>query len=165
MSRTKTVVIGSTSFHIARFDAFRQLALLGDLQKEVLPAAGSMLTAVFSQPQQADGAVAAQDEEAMVQALRELSARLGGDALRKWADLLIDPELVSFELPGREPQKLTVAQRGMAFEDFSQILELMFHILKHNFAGPLAQWAGRFGPAREKLANLSASLNQPSSES
>ncbi|EHK65301.1 phage tail assembly chaperone [Achromobacter arsenitoxydans] len=160
MSRNLKVLIGTTTFHITRFDAFRQLELLGDLQKEVLPAAGALLSAVFS----ADGAQE-RDEQAMRLALQDLSARLGGAAMKAWSEKLIDAELVSFELAGRDPQKLTAAHRGLAFEDFSQILELLFHILKHNFAGPFVQWAGRFGPVREKLATLSGSLIPPSSES
>lgn len=161
MSRTLSVPIGATIFHIGKFDAFRQLELMGDLQKEVLPAAGSLLAAVFS----ADPAAAGRDEQALRQALQDLSSRLGGAALKKWTEALIDQELVSFELPGRDPQKLTIAHRALAFEDFSQILELLFHILRHNFAGPFVQWAGRFGPVREKLATLSGSLTPTSSES
>lgn len=162
MSAVKEVVIGTTVFRLSRFDPFRQLKLLGDLQKDVLPAAGSMLTAVFS----GDGAAdQPRDETAMLHAFRELSAKLGGDALAAWADRLIDPELVSFELAGREPQKLTTAHRGLAFADYSEILELLFHLLAHNFAGPLARWAGRFGPARAKLASLSGGSTQASNES
>ncbi|CAB3637409.1 hypothetical protein CEY09_14900 [Achromobacter marplatensis] len=161
MSAVKEVAIGSTVFRISRFDPFRQLKLLGDLQKEALPAAGSMLTAVFG----GDGAAGERDEKAMLQAFRELSARLGGDALASWAERLIDPELVSFELAGREPQKLTSAHRGLAFADYAEILELLFHILEHNFAGPLVRWAGRFGPARAKLASLSGGSTQASNES
>ncbi len=161
MSATKQVVIGTTIFRISKFSAFEQLQLLGDLQKEVLPAAGSMLTAVFG----GEGEAQARDEQAMLQAFRDLSAKLGGDALMKWSGRLIHPELVTFELDGRGPQKLTEAHKAMAFGDFSEILELLFHILQHNFAGPLARWAGRFGPAREKLANLSAGLTRPSNES
>jgi len=161
MSASKEVTIGTTVFRISRFDPFRQLKLLGDLQKEVLPAAGSMLAAVFG----GEGEAQAKDEQAMLQAFRDLSVRLGGDALAGWADRLIDSELVTFELAGRDPQKLTPAHRGVAFSDFSEILELLYHILEHNFAGPLARWAGRFGPARAKLANLSGGLTQASNES
>lgn len=161
MSAIKEVTIGTTIFRISRFDPFRQLKLLGDLQKEVLPAAGSMMAAVFG----GEGEAQAKDEQAMLQAFRDLSARLGGDALAAWADRLIDAELVTFELAGRDPQKLTAAHRGMAFSDFSEILELLFHVLEHNFAGPLVHWAGRFGPARETLAKLSAGSNQASNES
>ncbi|MGH8816863.1 MAG: phage tail assembly chaperone [Achromobacter pestifer] len=156
MGAIKEVVIGSTVFRISRFDPFRQLKLLGDLQKEVLPAAGSMLTAVLG----ADAVAQQRDEQAMLYAFRELSAKLGGDALAGWAERLIDAELVSFELSGREPQKLTAAHRGLAFIDYAEILELLFHILEHNFAGPLARWAGRFGPARAKLASPSDDSTQ-----
>jgi len=161
MSRVVSLVIGPTTFHIARFDAFRQLTILGDLQKEILPSAGSMLSAVLTE----EGVARERDESAIVDAMRNLSSRIGGDSLEQWAAVLIDPDLVSFELPGREPQKLSKANRAMAFEDFSQVLELMFHILKHNFAGPLARWVGHFGPAQEKLAILSAGSTRPSNES
>ncbi|MGE8565475.1 MAG: phage tail assembly chaperone [Achromobacter sp.] len=161
MSAVKEVTIGTTTFRISRFDPFRQLKLLGDLQKEVLPAAGSMLSSVFN----VEGASEGRDESAMLNAFRELSAKLGGDALGGWAERLIDPELVSFELAGREPQKLTSAHRGLAFADYAEILELLFHILEHNFAGPLARWAGHFGPARAKLASLSGGSTQASKES
>ena len=161
MSATKEVTIGTTIFRISRFDPFRQLKLLGDLQKEVLPAAGSMMAAVFG----GEGEAQAKDEQAMLQAFRDLSTRLGGDALAAWAERLIDPELVTFELAGRDPQKLTAAHRGMAFSDFAEILELLYHVLEHNFAGPLVRWAGRFGPAREKLASLSGGSTQASNES
>ncbi|MCZ8393452.1 hypothetical protein O9556_24670 [Achromobacter xylosoxidans] len=138
-----------------------QLKLLGDLQKEILPAAGSLFGAVEG-GQASDGSAGAgeatlRDEQAVMQALRHLSSRLGGDELQKWFGLLVGPDNVSFELEGREPQKLTDAHRGLAFQDFSEILELMYHVLMHNFAGPLARWASRFGLARGKLGSLSAS--------
>lgn len=161
MSAVKQITLGTTIFRISRFDPFRQLKLLGDLQKEVLPAAGSLLASVLG----GDGGGQARDEAAMMTAFRDLSAKLGGDALANWAERLIDPELVSVELDGREPQKLTSAHRGLAFADYAEILELLFHILEHNFAGPLARWAGRFGPARAKLASLSAASPQASNES
>ncbi|WP_238866508.1 phage tail assembly chaperone [Achromobacter xylosoxidans] len=169
MSRTLSVPIGTTTFHILKFDASTQLKLLGDLQKEILPAAGSLFGAVVG-GQTGDGSAGAgeaiqRDEQAVMQALRHLSSRLGGDELQKWFGLLVGPDNVSFELEGREPQKLTEAHRGLAFQDFSEILELMYHVLMHNFAGPLARWASRFGLARGKLGNLSASSAPTLSES
>ena len=172
MSRTTSKMIGSTTFHVAKFDAFTQLKLLGDLQKEILPAAGALLGAVLGGDTAGEGAgegaaKAAQkrDEQAIVDALRQLSTRLGGDDLHKWCGVLITAENVTFELEGRDPQKLTEAHRGLAFADFSEVLELMYLVLMHNFSGPLVRWAGRFGPAREKLASLSGSLIPPSNES
>lgn len=158
MSRTKPFQIGTTTFHVTKFDALTQLKLLGDLQKEVIPSAGALFGAVISEPGEA------RDEQAVMDALRQLSGRLGGDDLKKWFGMLVTPENVSFELDGREPQPLTDAHRGLAFQDFAEILELMYHVLMHNFSGPLVRWAGRFGPAREKLANLSGSLIPPSNE-
>jgi hypothetical protein len=162
MSRTKSVQIGTTTFHVTKFDALTQLKLLGDLQKEIVPSAGALFGAVVGE---AGETRETRDEQAIMDALRQLSGRLGGDELKKWFDVLVTAENVSFELEGREPQTLTEAHRGLAFQDYSEILELMFHVLTHNFSGPLVRWAGRFGPAREKLANLSGSLIPGSNES
>ena len=80
MSRTLSVPIGTTTFHILKFDAFTQLKLLGDLQKEILPAAGSLFGAVVdgqaSDCSAGAGEATLRDEQAVMQALRHLSSRL-----------------------------------------------------------------------------------------
>src|SRR5690606_15242080 len=121
MSKPYEVTVGRTTFYIRRFDAFAALELFGDLQRDILPAAGGALAAVFG-PE--DGA---KDEQAMLQAFRELSTTLDGKTLQAWADRLIDPDLVAYERDGAEPAKLDKRGREAAFEDFTEILELMFH--------------------------------------
>lgn len=153
MARHHEVKIGETIFRITRFDPFTALALFGDLQRDVLPAVGGLLAAVFAG---GPGQEASErDERAAIEAFRELSQQLGGQKLTAWADRLIDEDLVSFEIPGREPAKLSKANRGMAFQDFADILELLFHIVRFNFADPLVRWAGHIGPVRELLAKRS----------
>ncbi|GAB1578672.1 phage tail assembly chaperone [Bordetella petrii] len=159
MSKPYEVTIGRTTYYIRRFDAFSALELFGDLQRDILPAAGGALAAVFG-PE--DGA---KDEQAMLQAFRELSTTLDGKTLKAWADRLIDPDLVAYERDGAEPAKLDKRGREAAFEDFTEILELMFHIIKWNCEGPLARWLDRFGEVRAKMESLSASLGKTSSAS
>ena len=96
MSRTLSVPIGTTTFHILKFDASTQLKLLGDLQKEILPAAGSLFGAVVggqaNEGSPGAGEATPRDEQAVMQALRHLSSRLGGDELQKWFGLLVGPD-------------------------------------------------------------------------
>lgn len=155
-----TVEIGEVTFRIRPFDAFKQLRMFGDLQKEVLPSVGGVMNVALASK--------ADDEKtdaSAIQAFRALSSNFSGDQLEKWAKLLIDPEYVSFEVQGEEPRKLTKLYYGEAFADFSMVLELMFHIGKANFADPLTRWAGLSGLARKLRDRLSVNSDQTSKAS
>lgn len=153
MSRTTEVTIGETVFFIRQFDAFTQLRLFGDLQKEILPALGGVINVI------ADKSADGEKVDAMaIDAMRNLSERLGGAALEKWARLLLDGEYVAYQMTGeRQSNKLDKVALATAFTDFSQVLELMYHVGKVNFADPLARWAGLSGLARRMMAPLSGS--------
>lgn len=151
--RKQTVVeIGSKEFRITQFDPFRQLKLFADLQKEVLPAVGGVLNVAFSKTGDEKA-----DDQAGIAALRELSAKFDGTQVLRWADLLIDQEYVAVSIDGADPVKLTKIAREDVFEDFSEVLELLYHIGKVNFAAPLARWASLSGLAQKLTAKLSAS--------
>ncbi|MBB2918334.1 phage tail assembly chaperone [Cupriavidus alkaliphilus] len=170
MERLK-VTIGETAFYIARFDPFTALRMFGDLQKEILPAVGHLLQAAFGdegggkqgQPVDKEALDAAADA-GLVEALRELSEKLNGAALEAWANRLLDPECVAVSINGRDA-KLDKATRSMAFRDAGDILELMFHIIRFNFADFLLRWVGRSGPAQKLLARLSDGSETTSSKS
>ena len=148
----KTVVIQGVSFDIRPFDAFRQLRLFGDLQKEVLPAVGGVLNVAL-----AGKGTSQVDEAAVINAFRDLCMRFDGATLEHWANLLLDQNYVTVTLPGRrEPEKLDLVARGQALADFSAVLELMYHVGKVNFADPLTRWAALSGLARKLTATLSA---------
>ncbi|CAP41321.1 phage tail assembly chaperone [Bordetella petrii] len=159
MARPHEITIGDTKFYIQRFDAFEALEIFGDLQRDILPAAGGALAAAFGAEN------GPRDEQAMIQALRELSTTLDGKTLKAWADRLIVPDLVAYELPDAQPAKLDKRGRELAFQDFTEILELMFHVIKWNCEGPLGRWLDRFGAARAQMASLSASFAKTSSAS
>lgn len=154
------VQIDGVTFRIRPFDAFRQLRLFGDLQKEILPAVGGVMNVAF--------ATDVSDEKtdaAAIQAFRALSGNFSGDQLEKWAKILLDAEHISFETDGGEPKKLTKNTYDEAFSDFSLVLELMYHVGKVNFADPLARWAGLSGLARKLQDRLSASSGPTSKTS
>ena len=170
MERLK-VTIGETDFYIARFDPFTALRMFGDLQKEVLPSVGHLIQAAFGgQAEDRSGkaidqpAVDAVADAGLVDALRELSEKLSGASLEAWANRLLDPECISATINGRDV-KLTKDMRLMAFRDAGDILELMFHIIRHNYADFLVRWAGRSGPAQKLLAKLSDDSGKTSSKS
>lgn len=156
----KTVTIQDVEFHIRPFDAFRQLRLFGDLQKEVLPSVGGVLNVALS----GRGEGTAIDEVAVIEAFRDLCSRFDGATLERWANALLDADHISCTLPGRrEPEKMDKIARGMALADFSSVLELMYQVGKVNFADPLARWASLSGLAQKLTAKLSASSAPTSS--
>lgn len=156
MSKATEVVIGSTTYIIRPFDAFTQLRLFGDLQREILPAMGGLLNVVADKKED-DAKINA----AGVQALRELSERLGGAALEKWANALIHGDYIAYQPEGdRTAQKLDRAGQALAFSDFSEILELLFHICRVNFAAPFARWVSLTGLARSMAGRLSGSSGE-----
>ncbi len=157
-----TVKIQDVKFTIHPFDAFRQLRLFGDLQKEVLPSVGGVLNVALASGKDGEQI----DETKVIDAFRDLCMKFDGAALERWAGLLIDQNHITCTLPGRrEPEKLDLVARGMALKDFSAVLELMYHVGKVNFADPLARWASLSGLAQKLTAKLSASSVPTSSTS
>ena len=157
MKKPTIVTIGSNEFRITAFDPFRQLKLFGDLQKEVLPAVGGVINVAMSKGQ--DGQA---DDKAGVEAFRELSSRFDGTQIMRWVELLLDQEYVFVSVDGADPIKLNKQVREDVFADFSEVLELIYHIGKVNFAAPLARWASLSGLAQKLTAKLSASSGKTS---
>ncbi|WIA62312.1 phage tail assembly chaperone [Stenotrophomonas sp. BIO128-Bstrain] len=154
------VVIGATTFYLQTFAPRDALRIFGDLQKDLLPSLGGVLASVASE----DGGDI--NPETLLAGIKSFSVSLDGKALDAWCDRLIDPERVTYEKNGKDARKLTKANMDDAFEDFAEILELLFHIIKLNFAGPLGRWLGLSGPGlKEKLGNQLESSNRNSSES
>lgn len=154
------VVIGTTTFYLNTFAPRDALRIFGDLQKDLLPSLGGVLASVASE----DGGDI--NPETLLAGIKSFSVSLDGKALDAWCDRLIDPERVTYEKNGKDARKLTKANMDDAFEDFAEILELLFHIIKLNFAGPLGRWLGLSGPGlKEKLGNQLESSNRNSSES
>lgn len=155
-----SVQIDDVTFHIQAFDAFTQLRMFGDLQREILPALGGVMNVVMAADKDAG-----RDEKAMLAAFHDLSSRFSGDTLAKWAARLLDEQHVSFDTQHEAPQKLTKHNMSDALPDFGAVLELMYHVGKLNFADPLARWASLSGLAQKLTAKLSASSVPTSSRS
>lgn len=154
MAKPVEVVVNETTFFITPMDAFEALAVFGDLQKDVLPAVGDLIGSMTRE----DGG---NDDAAMAKALEKLSGKLDGKQLRQWADRLLTKDAISVELNGNDVP-LDNTAKAMAFKEFTDILELMMHVIKVNFAGPLARWLSRSGLGLNQLkAGLSGVTHQP----
>lgn len=133
------IEVGGTTFYITRMDAFDALAAFGDLQKDVLPSVGGMIAAI------AEGDLTDESADvAIADAITKLSTQLDGKQLKYWCDRLLAKERVSVEINGNV-MPLDAVARPMAFTEFTDILELLFHVIKLEFGGPLASWLGRLG--------------------
>lgn len=158
----KEVTIGATVFYLLTFAPRDQLRIFGDLQKELLPSLGGVLASAVGKA----GDDSELDEGALMEAIRSFSGTLDGKGLDTWCDRLIDSERVTFEKGGKEAKKLTKSHMDEAFEDFAEILELLFHIIKLNFAGPLVRWLDLSGSGlTAKLGGLLGGSSQSSNES
>ena len=132
MRKPKIVSIGEHKFGISRMDAFTALEVFGDLQKELLPALGSLI-----KPES--------EQDGTMNALAALSGSLSGKSLTKWANRLLDPDHISVENADGDLEKLTADRREMVFDNAVEILELMVAVIRENFADPLMQWLARSG--------------------
>ncbi len=148
------VTINDTAFLIQPLDAFEALAVFGDLQKDILPAAGGLIGLIGGEVSEE------RDEAALADAIAKLSQRLDGKQLTAWANRLLTKDSISVEINGNL-MPLDAAAKSMAFREFTDILELLFHVIKVNFAGPLAGWLNRLGLGQKLTAGgLSGVIGQ-----
>lgn len=140
MARPIEVTINETTFLITPMDAFQALEVFGDLQKDLLPAIGELVAVGFG----TEGEASDNGEQAMASAIEKLSMKLDGKQLKAWTDRLITQDSVAVSINGKD-MALDAAARTMAFREFTDILELLFHVIKVNFAAPLGRWLSRSG--------------------
>lgn len=135
-----------TTFYYDRMDAFEALEVFGDLQKDVLPSIGGLLSAMGSIKGEEDADDEAVDKasDAVAAAVAQLSANFTGKQLKYWSDRLLSRDRVSVEIEG-EARRLGPNERRLAFDSFTDILELLFHVLRIEFAEPLFTYANQFG--------------------
>lgn len=145
MANPAEKTIGNTIYYITKMNAFAALPILGELQSELLPSAGGLIGAISG------GEGEEFDESKLGDAIASFSKALDGKSLVKWAEKLLDPELVSYEKLDEhgdadgEVKKLTKVERDVACEDAIEMVELMAQILIVNFASPLKRLLNRTG--------------------
>lgn len=148
--RSITVEIGDNEYTINRINALDAWPMFGDLQKEFLPAISELIMTV-AKPAEASADSEEREGRVMAEAIAKISGNLSGDRLKYWTDRLLNGEYVFVSINGGQPVKLDGTAKAMAFQDFSAIPELLFHVIKFNFAGPLAGFLSRFGLDPSKI--------------
>lgn len=148
--RSIDIKIGDNEYTIRRINALEAWPMFGDLQKEFLPAISELIMAV-AKPAEASAEAEEREGRIMAEAISKISTNLSGDRLKYWTDRLLNGEYISVSINGGQAVKLDGTAKAMAFEDFSTIPELLFHVLKFNFAGPLAGFLSRFGLDPSKI--------------
>lgn len=139
MAKAIEVKIGQTTFFVTKLNAFEALPVFGDLQKELLPALGALM----SKDESADGTNGANLEAA----LAKLSENLDGKKLEKWVNRLLDDGHIAYEDDAGEAVAFKLQRDGHIFADFTEVLQLLVVVIKENFAAPLTQWLNRSGLA------------------
>lgn len=142
---SEEATINGCIFYIDRLDAFSQLEVMGDLQKDVLPAVGGLFGALTGE--------GGNNEDAFADAIGRLSQNLTGKQLKYWCDRLLTKDTISVETEDGV-RKLDEQAKRLVFDDFSQILELLYHVLRVNFQQPLTDALTRFGVDLEGVKNL-----------
>jgi len=140
--------INGCIFYIDRLNAFDQLEVMGDLQKDILPSIGGLFGALTSDSNAGEAEIA--------DAIGKLSQNLTGKQLKYWADRLLTKHTISVETEDGV-RKLDDQTKQLVFDNFADILELLFHVLKVNFAGPLASQLNRFGVDMNEIRSLDLS--------
>lgn len=139
---------GGRRFYVQRMDAFEALEAFGDLQKDVLPSLGGLLALVGD----------ASDDKAeatLSEAVAKLSQNLSGKQLKYWCDRLLTRDRVSVDIDGNV-KRLDATARLEAFDDFTDILTLLYEVIKLEFAGPLTRWLSQLGLGQKFQDALSA---------
>jgi hypothetical protein len=151
--RSIDIKIGDNVFTILRINALEAWPLFGDLQKEFLPSISELIMTV-AKPAEESADAEEREGRVMAEAIAKVSTSLSGDQLKKWTDRLLTADYISVSINGAPPIKLDGTAKALAFKDFSEVPELLFHVLKFNFAGPLAGFLSRFGldPSKIKTA-------------
>lgn len=150
MQRHK-VRLGENEFFVRRYPPFQALEVLGDLQRRF---GAPLLAAIDANPAGANADVL----KVAAAGLSRISADMTGKDLVALVQGVLDPECVSVSIHGQDPVRLTpdaLARSGMLP---SEIVELCWEVVRHNFADFIERFAGRIGEVRSQLANPSDSF-------
>ena len=143
------ISIGNTTFYLTKLPPRQAAVILGDLQRDLLPAVGGLLGSMADEKEV--------DETAIADSIERFSKNLSGDRVSYWMDKLITPETVAFEKDDGKVQKVTKANFDGAFDDPFVIFELIAKIIIFNFKEPLMAFLARSGLEQK----FRAVTNQP----
>ena len=167
------VTVGSTTFYIRPFPAFKSANIFGQLTKTITPVAGGLLSLVGSS---GDGtSVFDLNVEEAAPALAGAVSGLSGPVVETLLkQLLVDYGTIAYDDPETgNTMKLTMDKANELFcGEVQDMFILAVEVIKLNYNGFFKKLAAQFGPAiakfKELMAASSASTETstpPSSES
>ena len=142
--KLKDVEIREHTFHIRRFDPFTAVGVLGDLQREF---GGPLLASLKG----SDGDGRPRGADALFGALAKLSADMDGVRLKKWAERLLNPELVAVSISGAEAKKLDKIAVEQAELTAGEIIELCTEVVRFNFEDFIGRLRGLISSGVSRL--------------
>lgn len=149
------VNIGNTTFYLTKLPPRQAAVLLGDLQRDLLPAVGGMIGSMAAEDKKEV------DEKEIADSIDRFSKNLSGDRVSYWIDKLITSETVAFEKEGVTLEKISKINFDSAFEDPFAIFELLAKIIIFNFKEPLMAFLARSGLEEKFRAVTNPSGNSP----
>jgi hypothetical protein len=152
MSGREEVRIGTSAFHIRKYEPFRALKILGDLQKRFI---APFLSVLDGKEAGTEAAVTAGVMAGVERVLRDMD----GDQLVAVAIKLLDvdeqglrrSDYVSVTAPGEETRKLDASAITTLLPDVADLIELCVAVAMTNFRGVFTRAASLFGAAQAPL--------------
>lgn len=149
----KLVEIGVNTFGIKPMDPFTALAVLGDLQKVILPVIGNLATVIDKDVKK----VEAKETDSLDQnidlskigpALSLASNHLDGQTIAKLAKKLITKELVTVEFEDGSQSRMDDNAVAKAFTgNMAEMLQLIWKIVEVNYGDFFSLMPKNFGQA------------------
>lgn len=133
--KVKEVPMGDDVFYIHRFNAFKAMRVLGDVQKVILPVIGGAMKGLGSASPDADTTDMTVVAGAAQEIFMTLPERLDGERLESLARTLIMGENVAVSIGGNSRQSwLNESLVNQVFVGRSfDMLALMWHVFNHNY--------------------------------
>lgn len=158
----KEITIGSNVFHVAKFEPFKAMKNLGNIQKIVFPVIGEAMAGAKGIDGVLDKDLSSNaDINSLMPMLQGIftgmADNIDGDNMEKLFKILLDPEYISVEDPNTgKPSHLNQSMINTIFmsedSDLSDMMLLAFEVLKLNYASFFTKLSTRFG-------NLGAFMN------
>ena len=145
----KLVEIGKNTFGIKPMDPFTALAVLGDLQKVVLPVIGNLATVIDEKSANVDNIMEkGLDFNKIGPALSLAANNLDGQTIAKLAKKLITKELITVQFEDGTQSRMDDEAVSKAFTgNMAEMLQLIWKIVEVNYGDFFSLMPKNFGKA------------------
>lgn len=128
-TKTTEVELSGVTYTINKFSVWEANEIAADLQELILPVIAEL---------------AGGDSDAITRGLYLISSRLDRKQFNSVAETLLFKDNIYFQKDGNDKMKLTKSNRDMAFEEVSDVMNLLVEVVKYNFADFMQGLKARF---------------------